>query len=882
MLKLYVDIQNKVLLASPRNTALGPVLPAFVQGSGVQVQLCFLTPSGRGDRPYDYVDLSSTPVKLALARGSTLAALNDTWAPSPAPSITVTMLSPATARIQFSSTPLDGSWQLLCNGALTSFFSASASAAEVAAGFANWVVAGYCTSAGSAVKGADYYDVTFGGGMRSTITGVSTGLICERYIHGTLSLNTPGVVSALGNSALISDATLAILIGAPDSVETIAQDRITIRSAIVPAGTPAPIPDATYPTTAEVETMIDGSNQTAATVPVDASQFGFNFTPAENTVQKALLRLDQMIVRGADGTDGTNGANGWTPLFAAVADGTRIVLKVADYTGGTGEKPAAGQYVGEAGLIADLASAIDFRGPTGQNGSNGWTCIESDVHDGARIVRQITDWVGGTGEKPAVGKYVGETGLVDAIADAVDQRGPAGGPAGAVRNNVTAVDCANGNDSTGEANNLSQPFATLHAAISASASGSTIVLSGGSTYTEAPAQNSSLITKDINIVISASASLVVDAGLSVGQLAPAGMHFSITGAGILCVRMHGTSPAVYVNNSADSCVVDVATLQIIESADCVSGGSGAVFSFGRLVSDTAQSSLTIRAKLLELSNLSASPHPLCVLSHDTSTMSYGGGFGCDVTVDVEHTVYTSESSSGAVLGLASLSFTQTAGDSLGRTTTINIRQGDYYDALSVAHSYPFLFAGCGGDNISHNIIAKSVRIDLGAIQIGTLSQTFSGLSLNGFALVKDFGALDTFRVASFAAPGGFLNVTSANIPLSAAGVPTAKQVAPDYLTLTASSSAVGGILSIAAGAASTFAVTVDSDVTLAFTGWGPGSTFNLELVVVGAHKVALPGYVAAGGTALILPAADGEIGELFVKVRNGAPFISGGKISSVA
>ena len=52
--------------------------------------------------------------------------------------------------------------------------------------------------------------------------------------------------------------------------------------------------------------------------------------------------------------------------------------------------------------------------------------------DGARRVLQVVGWTGGTGTPPASGKYRRRDGLVDAIADAIDVRGPQGqqGPQG--------------------------------------------------------------------------------------------------------------------------------------------------------------------------------------------------------------------------------------------------------------------------------------------------------------------------------------------------------------------------------------------------------------------------------------------------------------------
>ncbi|MGX1096503.1 hypothetical protein [Amorphus sp. MBR-141] len=60
------------------------------------------------------------------------------------------------------------------------------------------------------------------------------------------------------------------------------------------------------------------------------------------------------------------GYSGWSPILAAVeADPDYKVLKVVDWVGGEGDKPAAGLYVGEDGLTADISEAADVRGPIG-------------------------------------------------------------------------------------------------------------------------------------------------------------------------------------------------------------------------------------------------------------------------------------------------------------------------------------------------------------------------------------------------------------------------------------------------------------------------------------------------------------------------------------
>lgn len=61
------------------------------------------------------------------------------------------------------------------------------------------------------------------------------------------------------------------------------------------------------------------------------------------------------------------GDKGWSPILAAVVDGSRRVLQLVDWTGGAGTKPTAfvNYYLGSTGLTNVLADATDFRGATG-------------------------------------------------------------------------------------------------------------------------------------------------------------------------------------------------------------------------------------------------------------------------------------------------------------------------------------------------------------------------------------------------------------------------------------------------------------------------------------------------------------------------------------
>ena len=70
----------------------------------------------------------------------------------------------------------------------------------------------------------------------------------------------------------------------------------------------------------------------------------------------------KLNIKGADGT------NGWLPVISVVTDGERRVLRLTDWTGGTGTKPSipANNYITNTGL-GTLANAEDIRGANGKN-----------------------------------------------------------------------------------------------------------------------------------------------------------------------------------------------------------------------------------------------------------------------------------------------------------------------------------------------------------------------------------------------------------------------------------------------------------------------------------------------------------------------------------
>lgn len=69
------------------------------------------------------------------------------------------------------------------------------------------------------------------------------------------------------------------------------------------------------------------------------------------------------------GDTGATGDDGWSPILAIVSDGLRRVVQIADWTGGEGTKPATGSYIGPTGLVTPIGDAVDIRGEVGPSGS---------------------------------------------------------------------------------------------------------------------------------------------------------------------------------------------------------------------------------------------------------------------------------------------------------------------------------------------------------------------------------------------------------------------------------------------------------------------------------------------------------------------------------
>ena len=85
----------------------------------------------------------------------------------------------------------------------------------------------------------------------------------------------------------------------------------------------------------------------------------------------------------------TDGDDGWTPELATITRGNEEVHQVVDYFGGEGDKPETGQYVGETGLVDDIADAKNIKGSDGQDGQDGIGNVQMTTNQFTPELRSI-------------------------------------------------------------------------------------------------------------------------------------------------------------------------------------------------------------------------------------------------------------------------------------------------------------------------------------------------------------------------------------------------------------------------------------------------------------------------------------------------------------
>lgn len=111
------------------------------------------------------------------------------------------------------------------------------------------------------------------------------------------------------------------------------------------------------------------------------------------------------------------GNNGWSPVFSVESDSARRVLKVVDWTGGAGTAPDDGVYVGASGFVAAIGDAVDIRGAAGANGTGTGTVVGPD----SSVSGNIATYDDTSGES------IADSGVAIADLQAVSEKGSANG-----------------------------------------------------------------------------------------------------------------------------------------------------------------------------------------------------------------------------------------------------------------------------------------------------------------------------------------------------------------------------------------------------------------------------------------------------------------------
>jgi hypothetical protein len=94
---------------------------------------------------------------------------------------------------------------------------------------------------------------------------------------------------------------------------------------------------------------------------------------AYDKIWMALTQLKEVTSRAyvssETGAGGAPDLTAWSPVLAIATDGARRVFQVVDWTGGDGDTPDTGDYVGSSGLVASIGDGVDVRGPQGLSGN---------------------------------------------------------------------------------------------------------------------------------------------------------------------------------------------------------------------------------------------------------------------------------------------------------------------------------------------------------------------------------------------------------------------------------------------------------------------------------------------------------------------------------
>ena len=123
-------------------------------------------------------------------------------------------------------------------------------------------------------------------------------------------------------------------------------------------------------------TGLTGQNGTNGRDGIDGTN---GLSAYQVAVSNGFIGTEQQWIvslKGATGATGNSGANGWTPSIRTEVRGIdELVLRIIDWTGGSGTKPAVG-YLSSTGLVTNISNATNIRGIQGLQGVQGTQGIQ--------------------------------------------------------------------------------------------------------------------------------------------------------------------------------------------------------------------------------------------------------------------------------------------------------------------------------------------------------------------------------------------------------------------------------------------------------------------------------------------------------------------------
>jgi hypothetical protein len=187
---------------------------------------------------------------------------------------------------------------------------------------------------------------------------------------------------------------------------------------------------------------------------------------------------------------GARGYNGWQPILSTVIDNVnldeeddyRVVLQLVGWAGGTGPTPTLfiGQYIGTTGMVSAIASAVNIRGAKGADGEPGADGTDATVTVNSVLGLNISGSVS-KGCLDFLGNTLGDY-LIAIIAALCELIASSGGGSVSYTNQQLFFSQFDGITFTGytltKANAISQSGATLSAALIAVSAPSFVVPSG--------------------------------------------------------------------------------------------------------------------------------------------------------------------------------------------------------------------------------------------------------------------------------------------------------------------------------------------------------------------------------------------------------------------